>query len=149
MDGSELPFRDQSCRVVFTSTVLQHNAPDQCIALMREMARVCSDGLHLFEDTARVRVRDRRSHWLRSPGWYAAHIEPLGFRLTVVDRLALTWQEVAAVASRAVLPGSHQEGAPLSNARVQLERSLLRIARVPDRVLPPMAGLTRMSFHRT
>jgi len=148
-DGRRLPFRDRSCSVVFTATVLQHNPPSQCLAVLREMARVCDDGLHLFEDTAPVGVRDRRSHWLRRPEWYAARLEPLGFRLTSIERLALAWQELAAVAARALVPGRSPEGAPLSNARVSLERRLLRLARVPDCVLPQLVGLTRMSFSRS
>lgn len=148
IDGRQLPFRDQSCSVVFTTTVLQHNPPERCVVLLHEMARVCSGALHLFEDTAPVGVRDRPSHWLRRPGWYASHVEAQGFRLTSVERLALTWQEIAAVTSRTVLPIRHRDGAPLSSARLRLERSLLRVARVPDRVLPPLAGLTRMSFRR-
>lgn len=148
MDGRQLPFRDQSCSVVFTATVLQHNDNARCSALLREMARVCGDRIHLFEDTAPLGVRDRPSHWLRRPSWYTSHVEPLGFELTSVERLALTWQELTAVGLRAGLRGRHEEGAPLSNARLRLERQLLRFARVPDRLLPPIAGLTRMSFRR-
>ncbi len=147
VDGVHLPFRDRAFSVVFTATVLQHSPPDRCIALLREMTRVCRDGLHLFEDTAPVGIRDRRSHWLRRPGWYAARMEALGFGVASCERLPLTWQELAAVAAR-VTAGRHQDGDPLSPARVRLERQLLRVARIPDRVLPPIAGLTRMSFRR-
>ena len=41
-----------------------------------------------------------------------------------------------------------EDTAPLSSTRVQLERWLLRVAQVPDRVLPPIAGLARISFRR-
>jgi SAM-dependent methyltransferase len=149
IDGSRLPFRDRSCEAVFSATVLQHNPPEVCIPLIREMARVCGDQLHLFEDTAPVGVRDRRSHWLRRPNWYATRIEPLGFRSVVVERLPLTWQETAAVVSRGVVARTRHEGEAVSETQSRLERNLLRAARLPDRVLPATVGLTRMSFRRT
>lgn len=149
IDGSRLPFRDRSCEAVFTATVLQHNPPEVCIPLLREMARVCTDQLHIFEDTAPVGVRDRRSHWLRRPNWYAMRIEPLGFRSVAVERLPLTWQEMAAVVSRGVVARARHEGEAVSDTQSRLEQRLMRAARLPDRLFPATVGLTRMSFRRT
>jgi SAM-dependent methyltransferase len=147
-DGSHLPFQDAFCDAVFTCTVLQHNTDEQAAGLLAEMARVAAKEVHLFEDTAPVRFRDRRSHWLRPPFWYVSRLESLGYELTFRRRLPLGCQELAATIARVLVDPQRGQGARVSPRRLRLEAILCRAARPVDRYVPPMVGLTRMSFRR-
>ena len=149
IDGSRLPFGDKFCDAVFTSTVLQHNNPENAAKLLVEMARVAAREIHLFEDTAVIPFRDRQSHWFRRPSWYSSRLESLGFELTFQKRLPLTCQDVASTVARVLTDRGLAQGAPPTKRRLRLEERLLRLARPVDRVIPPTAGLTRMSFHRS
>jgi ubiquinone/menaquinone biosynthesis C-methylase UbiE len=148
MDGKCLPFEDRSVDAVFTSTVLQHNDDEHAASLLAEMARVAAREVHLFEDTAPVPVRDRRSHWLRRPAWYSSRLRPLGYELTLQRRLPLTCQEIAATAARVLMDRHLPQGADPTPKRLHTEEMMLRVARPIDRVIPPAVGLTRLSFRR-
>lgn len=147
-DGIHLPFRDKSCDVVFTSTVLQHNSTKCARILLMEMARVSAHEIHLFEDTAPLPFRDRRSHWLRRSSWYTSLLESRGYELVSVKRLPLAFQEIAATVARVLVDHDRPQGAPGTARRLRLEARLMKVARPVDRVLPPLVGLTRMSFRR-
>jgi SAM-dependent methyltransferase len=147
-DGSRLPFDDQFFDTVFTSTVLQHNDDAHAEQLLAEMSRVSTREVHLFEDTAPFRVRDRQSHWLRPPSWYTSRLKSQGYELTYQAKLPLTCQEIAAVVARLLVDRKLGQGAPPSSKRLRLESVLLRAARPVDRVMPPTVGLTRLSFRR-
>jgi SAM-dependent methyltransferase len=148
-DGSHLPFKDKFCDAVFTCTVLQHNTKEQAAGLLAEMARVAAKEVHLFEDTAPIPFRDRRSHWLRPPSWYISLLESRGYELTFQRRLPMTCQEVAATIARVLVDPQRGQGAHATPARLRLEAILCGAARPVDRYVPPMVGLTRMSFRRT
>lgn len=148
MDGAHLPFEDRFCDAVFTSTVLQHNPNQQAAQLLAEIARVASQEIHLFEDTAIVPVRDRRSHWSRRAAWYIHELQAHGFELTFKSTLPLAGQEVAAVLARITVDRHLTQGAPPSPRRLRLEDMLCRVARPIDRHVPPVLGLTRISFRR-
>lgn len=148
-DGTHLPFDDRFCDASFTSTVLQHNDDEHAEDLLGEMARVSAREVHLFEDTAPIRFRDRQSHWLRPPSWYVSRLEKLGYELTFQLRLPLACQEVAATIARVLVDRKLEQGAPPSRGRVRAENALSIVARPVDRVVPPIVGLTRMSFRRT
>lgn len=149
IDGSHLPFKDKFCDAVFTSTVLQHNTKEQATGLLAEMARVAAKEVHLFEDTAPIPFRDRRSHWLRPPSWYISLLESRGYELTFQRRLPLTCQEMAAIIARVLVDRQRGQGARPTPRRLRLEAILCSAARPVDRHVPPMVGLTRMSFRRT
>ncbi len=149
IDGSHLPFDDKFCDSVFTSTVLQHNDHEHAASLLLEMTRVAGKEVHLFEDTAPVSFRDRRSHWLRPPSWYVSRIESQGYELTFQRRLPLTCQEIGATFARVLVDRKLDQGARPTNRRLRLEGVLMSVARPMDRIIPPTVGLTRMSFRRT
>jgi SAM-dependent methyltransferase len=149
IDGSHLPFDDKFCDAVFTSTVLQHNTKGQAASLLAEIARVAAKEVHLFEDTAPIAFRSRRSHWFRRPSWYVSQLESRGYELTFQRRLPLMCQEVAAGLAWVLVDRQRGQGAPPTPRRLRLEDRLLRVARPVDRSVPPTAGLTRMSFRRT
>jgi hypothetical protein len=148
IDGRRLPFADQSFELVMTATVLQHNPPSSAEALITELARVASAEVYLFEDTAWIGIRDRRSHWLRTPGWYIERMSAGGFELEMLKRLPIAAQEIAAALTRAALGQDHQEGAHVPGMRRRVEFALCRAARLVDAALPASAGLTHMSFRR-
>jgi SAM-dependent methyltransferase len=149
IDGSHLPFEDKFCDAIFTSTVLQHNTKERAASLLAEMARVAVKEVHLFEDTAVMPVRDRRLHWLRTPSWYASQLEPRGFELTYQRRLPMACQEVAATLARVLVDRQLGQRARPTDRRLRLENALCAAARPVDRHVPPIVGLTRMSFRRT
>lgn len=147
IDGLRLPFADQSFESVITATVLQHNPTDAADALIAELARVATAKVHLFEDTAWVSIRDRRSHWLRTPNWYIERMMAADFELETYKRLPIAAQEIGAAVARAVSGPDHQ-GARVSDRRRRVEFALCRPASFLDTVLPASAGLTHMSFQR-
>jgi SAM-dependent methyltransferase len=148
IDGRRLPFADRSFESVMTATVLQHNPSGSADALIAELARTAAADVHLFEDTAWISIRDRRSHWLRTPGWYIERMTAAGFELETLKRLPIAAQEITAALVRATLGQDHQEGAHVSGGRRRVEFALCRAARLLDAVLPASAGLTHMSFRR-
>jgi SAM-dependent methyltransferase len=148
IDGRHLPFADYHFPSVFTATVLQHNTDDQAAALLAEMARVSSAEVHLFEDTGSVSMHDRPSHWLRRPSWYVERLGAAGFDLVHHERLPIACQEIAATFARAIYGRRHREGQPVESQRRRVENAALSVARVLDRIVPPVLGLTRMSFRR-
>ena len=148
MDGTSLPFQDQSYDAVFTSTVLQHNRPEIAEQLLSEIARVSASAVHFFEDTAAFNVRSRESHWLRKPAWYITRMQKHGFALQYCKRLPLCCQEVAAQVARMLVDSHEDQGAPPSSARLRIEAGFQKLARPVDRLVPPALGLTRMSFAR-
>lgn len=149
IDGSHLPHEDRFCDAVFTSTVLQHNPGERAASLLAEMARVAAKEVHLFEDTSLVPVRDRRLHWLRTPSWYVRQLESRGYELTYQRRLPMACQEVAATIARVVVDRQRGQRARPTTRRLRLEDLLCAAARPVDRIVPPIVGLTRMSFRRT
>lgn len=149
IDGSHLPFEDKFCDAVFTSTVLQHNTKERAAGLLAEMARVAAKEVHLFEDTALIPLRDRRLHWLRTPSWYVSQLESRGYELTYQRRLPLACQEVAATIARVLVDRQGGQRARPTARRLRLEAILCGAAQPVDRHVPPMVGLTRMSFRRT
>jgi SAM-dependent methyltransferase len=148
MDGAHLPFEDGAYDAVFTSTVLQHNPPHAAGQLLSEIARVAGSAVHLFEDTAEFYLRDRRSHWLRPAAWYISRMREHGYVLQYRKRLPLCYQEVAGTAARVIVDRRMPQGAPPSRQRVRVEAGLLRVAGPMDRMIPPVLGLTRLSFVR-
>ena len=148
IDGSHLLFDDKFCDSVFTSTVLLDNDHEHAASLLLEMTRVAGKEVHLFEDTAPVSFRDRRSHWLRPPSWYVSRIESQGYELTFQRRLPLTCQEIGATFARVLVDRKLDQGARPTNRRLRLEGVLMSVARPMDRIIPPTVGLTRMSFRR-
>jgi SAM-dependent methyltransferase len=149
IDGEHLPFKDRFCDAVFTSTVLQHNTKEQAVKLLAEIARVASKEVHLFEDTALIPFRDRRSHWFRPPSWYVSLVEAHGYELIFQARMTHTFQEMTAAFARMLAERQRAQGASPTKRRLRLEELLIRAARPVDRHVPPAAGLTRMSFRRT
>jgi SAM-dependent methyltransferase len=148
IDGSRLPFADSGIESAMTVTVLQHNTPAGASALARELARVAASEVHLFEDTAWLNVRDHRSHWLRTPRWYADRMSAAGFDLVLVERLPLAAQEIVAALVRTAWGPWHPEGERETWGRHVAEVTCGGAARIVDAVVPGGVGLTRMSFRR-
>src|SRR6266545_680979 len=148
IDGRRLPFADRSFESVMTATVLQHNPPAYVRALIAELARVAASEVHLFEDTAWIAIRDRRSHWLRTIGWYVEQMAAAGFEPVLHERLPLAAQEVAAALVRVAVGRGHSEGAHVARKRHRAEAAIGWAAQLVDAVLPAGVGLTRMSFRR-
>lgn len=98
-DGRSLPGADASQDVVHASMVLHHLAPDEVVALLREMARVASIGV-VINDLARGRL-----FWLGA--WLLSHTLARS-RLTRTDaslsvRRAYTPREMRALLAKAGL----------------------------------------------
>jgi SAM-dependent methyltransferase len=147
-NATMLPFRSGTMAAVYTVTVLQHNDDGSAARMLGEMARVSSSEVHLFEDTGVVGVHDRPSHWVRTPEWYANRLSQHGYRLENRERIPLAFSEIGANVIRAVADRGRPEGAALSERRVRLEERALQLTLRVDRVVPPVVGLTRLSFRR-
>jgi SAM-dependent methyltransferase len=147
-DGCHLPIRSRSVDMSIVVTVLQHNPDPDAAKILGEVARVSRREVHLFEDTSVLEVHDRESHWLRKPRWYVAELHRSGFDLVHRERLRLMLTELCSVAVRALGPRRRHEGAPVERWRLRAEEAAIGLMHRADAHVPPVLGLTRLSFVR-
>lgn len=145
-DASAMAFASEAFDTVITVTVLQHNDDAAARSILTELARVAKSRLHLFEDTGSFALHDRASHWLRKPDWYRAELGRLGYRFEDEERLPLASSELMANGLRALARRHQSEGAVAPDGYARLEAGLLGVTRLLDGVVPPVMGLTRLSF---
>jgi SAM-dependent methyltransferase len=146
-DGARLPLGDGTVDLCLFVTVLQHNPPAAARAMLAEACRVSRGRVVLVEDTCALPLRDRRSHWLRRPGWYAAAAVPHGYVLRERTRLPLGLTEAAVGVGR-LLSGSLREGEASGGARRAVERRLLRHLPRLDAALRLPLGIQRLELVR-
>lgn len=142
-----LPFPDRAFDVAFTATVLQHNVDDVVLGLMREMARVTRERIHLFEETSPVR-REIFSHVSRPPAFYEQAMLENGFRMVGQDYLRDFATRVSTGLARRVFSGNRGEGETKSGLATGVERLLVGAMSPLDDLLPVKWGLTAMVFER-
>ncbi len=148
-DGGAIPLHSGSVDAAMTVTVLQHNDDVAAAKIIGELARVARSHIHIFEDTGVVAAHRRASHWLRKPEWYIAELHKTHFRLLSKERLPLATSELLANLLRSVARRHVPEGSAVPQKQQNLEAQLLRFTTRVDSVIPPVVGLTRLSFVRS
>lgn len=150
IDGTHLPFADQAFDLVFTATVLQHNTNEEMLrSIVKEICRVSNERVVLFERVESP-IRGDELCLGRPVTYYAALLEPFGFRLESKRFINVRISYFMAGAIRKLLnPKSRVEGEPLSPLSLTLQNMLLPITSLLDRIFPSQTDVCRMTFART
>lgn len=147
--NENLPFDNQSMDYVFTITVLQHNTNEESlIKIINELCRISRDKVVISE-----RVESSVSGSVLCLGRPVAYYENLfnanGFQLIDVKFLPLQASYYVCGAIRKLLnSSSRQEGEPLTKFSLFLQKILMPITKVLDKIIPSNRDLAYMSFER-
>lgn len=149
VNGESLPFAGGEFDIVFTATVLQHNTDESMLKRnLEEICRVCGDKLILFERIERKITGDDLCQG-RPVAYYQQLVEDQGFKLVSVDPINVRISYLVCGAIRKIFNArDHEEGMPPSQATVLLQKILLPVTRVLDRMVVSMSDVTKMEFRR-
>ena len=149
IDGTTLPFPDDSVDLVFTATVLQHNTDETMLRpLVREIARVAKEEVQLFERIDNPIAGDELCFG-RPVNYYADMLEQAGFVLVDTEFINIHASYLVAGSIRKGLNSKQrEEGEPLNGLSLGLQRALLPLSKRLDRVMTRNRDLARLSFRR-
>lgn len=149
MNGRDLPLRSGAVDMTYTVTVLQHVCDEETMAaLLREICRVTTRRIVLFEDTF-YRRWEKYSHVGRAVADYERLMGAAGFRLTQVQYLSTAFSHVTCSTIRRITSRrQRKEGEPVPALTSALQSTALALTRHLDRMWRVRAGLTKMVFER-
>lgn len=150
VDGTKLPFDDQSFDIVFTATVLQHNTDEGMLKkLMAEIARVSGNKIYLFERIEADTIGDELCYG-RPVGYYSSIMREHGFNLVSEEYINIRSSYYVSGAIRKGLnPGSRKEGEPLNGISLLLQKLSLPVTKALDKVFTSKKDVARLEFIRT
>lgn len=147
VDSEILPFENNTMDYVFTITVLQHNTNEESLAkIIAELCRISRDKVVISE---RVESSIKGSILClgRPISYYENLFEVNGFKLETVQFLPLQASYYVCGAIRKLLnPSSRQEGEPLTSFSLFLQRILLPITKILDKIIPSNRDLAYLTF---
>ena len=149
VDGTSLPFADQSFDIVFTATVLQHNTDEGMLKqLMAEICRVAKEKVLLFERIEDEVTGDELCYG-RPVSYYSAICQQHGFSLASTKFINIRASYYVGGAIRKGLnPKTRVEGEPLNGLSVFLQKATLPVTRVFDKVFTSRKDVARLEFVR-
>lgn len=149
IDGTTLPFEDQTFDIVFTATVLQHNTDEAMLKkILAEICRVSKDKVVLFERVEPEILGDELCLG-RPVDYYAAICAEHGFELKKTSFINVRVSYYMAGTIRKLLnPGKRVEGEPLNAPSLFLQRLLLPLTRTLDKIFTSKRDVTKMAFIR-
>lgn len=149
VDGTSLPFADQSFDYVFTATVLQHNTDEKMLLkLMAEICRVAKEKVFLFE-----RIEDSIKGddlcYGRPVSYYEGICQQHGFVLASSKWINIrTSYYISGAIRKGLNPKSRVEGEPLNSISVLLQNLTLPLTRQLDKVFTSRKDVARLEFSR-
>lgn len=149
INGTELPFPDETFEIVFTATVLQHNTDEKMLGqIVSELARVSARSVYLFERIENT-VKGDELCYGRPVAYYAGLLERAGFELVNTEFSNIRVSYYLAGATRKLLnSSSRREGEPLSGLSLAVQRLALPVTRVLDKIFTSRKDLARLEFRR-
>ncbi|MBE2247020.1 MAG: class I SAM-dependent methyltransferase [Candidatus Competibacteraceae bacterium] len=149
INGTELPFNNDTFDIVFTSTVLQHNTNEQnLMALMAEICRVSGDEVLLFERIEN-KIKGHESNLGRPISYYAGIMKKGGFDLIEKKPMPLQASYYTCGTIRKVFnPRSRKEGEPLTAFSIGLQKITLPITRWLDEIIPSNRDVIMLRFKK-
>lgn len=149
INGTTLPFDDKTMDISFSATVLQHNTDDSMMEkILREMCRVTSDKVVLFERINKVRSGDELCVG-RPIEQYEEICKQEGFTLSDIEFINIYVSYLACGVSRKVFnPASRQEGEPLTKFSLALQNALLPITKPLDKIFTAKQDVAKLVFVR-
>lgn len=149
VNGTTLPFEDDTFDIVFTATVLQHNTDEAMLQkLIAELCRVSSDQVIIFEQTSPSVSGDELCMG-RPIEYYEKIFSKHAYRLQQQEYINIYVSYLACGAIRKGLnPATRKEGEPLNKFSTILENALLPITKVLDNVVKVKKDLAKMEFQK-
>jgi len=149
IDGTSLPFPDQSFDIVFTATVLQHNTDHEMLGkLVDEICRVSKDQVVLFERIESGLVGDELCEG-RPVFFYERLMALNGFILKETRHMNIFVSYLTAGSIRKLFnPKAREEGEPLNRFSIMLQKLLLPGTKQLDKVFTRNEDVTKMDFKR-
>lgn len=149
MDGKNLPFEDKTFDVVFTSTVLQHITDEQLLQqLCGEICRVSREEVLVFERIEN-HIKGHQSNMGRPVRYYKQLLHSNGFELISVQSLPIQASYyVCGIIRKVFNRGKRAEGQPLSKLSVALEKIVLPITSLLDKLVASKRDVSLLQFRR-
>lgn len=149
INGKDLPFTDKYFDIVFTSTVLQHNTNEDLLhQLISEICRVSKREVLLFE-RIESKVKGHESNIGRPISYYETILKANNFKLTEKSSLPIQVSYFVCGTIRKVFNRrNRKEGEPLSPLSVALQKIILPITSVLDRLVPSNRDVMLLKFVR-
>ena len=149
VNGTELPFADQSFDYVFTATVLQHNTDENMLKqLMAELCRVAKEKVFLFERIEDTITGDELCYG-RPVSYYEAICKQHGFVLASSKWINIrTSYYVSGAIRKGLNPKTRVEGEPLNGISNFLQNISLPLTRQLDKLFTSRKDVARLEFRR-
>ncbi len=154
VDGTSLPFADQSIDLTYTVTVLQHNTSEPMLrSLVNEICRVTRSTVVLMEDVGeRPDLNSSGDYLARDPKLYEGLMRNGGFEPVSTrplnTRVSRTWMALAGSLYRRIDRRRHQEGEPFPWVLRWLIAGPLVVTKPLDDRFPERRDLAQMVFRR-
>ena len=149
IDGSTLPFNSNSFDIIYTVTVLQHNTDRETLeALMKEVARVSSNEIYLYE---RIESSERgdTTNIGRPISYYSDFFAQHGFELQSSKFLDIQLSSMLAGFTRKILNArSRTEAEPLNTFSLWVQKIGIPITAFIDQFISQKRDLARLHFKR-
>lgn len=149
IDGTTLPFADQSFELVFTATVLQHNTDEAMLqSIMRELCRISADQVILFERIEDTIQGDELCLG-RPISYYSTIMQQHNFKLESHKFINVRVSYYVCGAIRKLFnPSSRREGEPLNKFSVLLQNFCLLFTRPLDKFFTSRKDVARLIYKK-
>ena len=149
IDGTSLPFEDNTFDIVFTATVLQHNTDDQMLrTIMAEISRVSKDKVILFERIENT-IKGDELCLGRPVSYYASIMKEGGFELESSKFINIrTSYYVSGVIRKGLNPRQRKEGERLNKVSEFLQSTTLPLTAITDKIFTSKKDVGRLIFKK-
>jgi len=148
-DGKTIPFDDKHFDLAITATVLQHNTDEAMLFnVIKEVCRVTKDKVVIFERIDDPIAGDELCLG-RPVKYYEDIFAKHGFKLVETEfiNIHVSWMLSGAI-RRGLNAKERQEGEKLTPFSLGLQKTLLPITKVFDKVIPAKRDLAKLAFER-
>ena len=148
-NGTVIPIKDKSFDIVFSATVLQHNTNEEMMkTILKEMCRVSADRVYLFERIEK-QLKGNELCMGRTVDYYSEICEEAGFELANTSFINIHVSYMMAGFIRNYLNAKHRkEGQTLNGFSIILQKMLLPITSILDKMIPVKRNLGKLEFVR-
>lgn len=147
IDGTSLPFEDNTFDIVFTATVLQHNTDDKMMrTILDEICRVSKDKVFLFEKVD-SEIKGDDLCYARPVQYYTDLVSPHGFVLASTEYINIRSSYFVSGAIRKGLNSkTREEGEPLNALSTILQNISLPFTKILDKIFSSKKDVARLEF---
>lgn len=147
INGTELPFEDNTFDIVLTATVLQHNTDEKMLKqIMKEISRVSANKVFIFERIEKDIIGDELCYG-RPVSYYTNIMESYNYKLSTTKFINIRTSYYISGAIRKLFnPRTRQEGEPLNSFSNNLQKISLPITKQLDKVFESKKDIGRLEF---